>query len=130
MAEPFETLREVGVAIGGIKEQLGTYAKVFGAVVVLGLGVLGFLYTKIDKVEEGVARNTAILERIEAKMDRVALDTGAIRETVQTARSSPSSNSFPGWVGVAADKSEAVSAVEKVLESEGWIFFPQDQRDD
>lgn len=138
MAEPFETLREVGVAIDGIKDQLGTYAKVFGAVVVVGLTVIGFLYNKLDNIEEGVARNTAILERIEAQTDRIASNTDAIKDTVQTASSEPQPGSFPGWVGVKTTepsiKFETVGDDSQYLQDllgsteDSWIFVPQDAR--
>lgn len=136
MAEPFQTLREVGVAIEGIKDQLGTYAKVFGAVVVLGLTVIGFLYSKIDSIEEGVARNTAILERIEAQLNTMATDTAAIKDTVQTASAKPSPGSFQGYVGVKAPQADfkKLSGDENyrlIFETmgapdEGWIYFPQE----
>lgn len=139
MAEPFETLREVNVAIGGIRDQLDTYAKVFGAVVLIGLTALGFLYSKIDRIEDGLARNTAILERIEAKMDKVAMDTGAIRERVQTASAGPSADSFSGWVGVKVQKTGGVIdmvgaenlSLHGVLENmeDSWVFVPQDADD-
>lgn len=134
MAEPFETLREVGVAISGIKEQLATYAKVFGAVVVLALAVVGFLYSKIDKIEDGVSRNTAILERIERAMNDVASNTSEIKDAVQTAAvapDAPSPSLIPGWKGVPLadfgnleDLQIAVGAQDGVTSSKAWVYIP------
>lgn len=96
MAEPFETLREVGVALDGFRSevtgQFTTLKWIMGGVAAVGLIIAGVLFNKTDRLEEMTARNaavldqhTATLERIEAKLDKVAVDTGSIRESVQTA---------------------------------------------
>ncbi|WP_306111503.1 MULTISPECIES: hypothetical protein [unclassified Roseovarius] len=125
MASDLETFGEVAQALQGIRDQLSLHVKVFAASVVVGLGVIGFLYNKMDTVETAVTKNTVILERLEAQMNKVAADAGAIRESVQTVSAKPSQKSFPGYVGVSSEdatRDEVIKNLKAV--EEGWIFIP------
>jgi hypothetical protein len=129
MAEPFETLREVGVALSGFRDEVaGQFTNVkwlLGGMAGLAIVVAGALYAKVDKLEEASARNTAILERIEAQLDKVALDTGAIKESVQTASAAPSPSSLSGWIGakvVPKDGAIFLDAAGVPSNSPVWIF--------
>jgi len=130
MAEQFETLREVGVALDGfrmdVRGQFTTLKWIIGGVTALGVGAGAMLFTKVDTLEEIAAKNSTILERIEKQLGEVASDTGAIRETVQVVQAEPSANSFEGWVGVKSlgDKAE-LSPVYMELSSspERWIYY-------
>ncbi len=129
MAEPFQTLREVGVALDAFRSEVSgqftTIKWIMGGAMALGVVVAGMLFSKVDRLEEIAARNTAILERIEEKMDRVASDTGLIREKVQTVSAVPNAESFPGWVGLKADEPERDEVIETLFDNEGWIFLPE-----
>lgn len=131
MAETYETLREVGVAIDGVRGELSSLKWIIGGLG--GVGVLfgGFLMTKLDAVEATNARNSAILERIETAVNRTAFNTDEIRERIQTA-SVPGPEVFPGWKGVPLAEfpsveslSKAVSAEDGKLAAEGWLYFPK-----
>ncbi|MHA7849400.1 hypothetical protein [Roseovarius sp.] len=137
MAEPFETLREVGVALDGFRQdvigQFTTLKWIIGGVTALGIGVAALLFNKVDRLEEAAARHTAILERIESSVNDVASDASSIRETVQTASISTDPNTFDGYVGVrlkdamSDQQIKALSGGEKF--SEGWIFLPRHMED-
>lgn len=62
MAENFKTVREVGISLQGVQNQLGLLKWVIGGSVAVGLAVSGFFYTKLDRVEESAVR-------IETKLD-------------------------------------------------------------
>jgi len=147
MAEPFETLREVGVALNSFRSEVSgqftTLKWIMGGVAAVGLVIAGVLFSKADRLEEIAARNIAVLEqhtvtleRIEAKLDKVAVDTGSIRKSVQTASfegvlptpNNPSPTAFKGWVGVKAEPGGVEAIIDAVKESgDGgvWIFQPQ-----
>lgn len=138
MAEPFETLREVGVALDGfrsdVRGQFTTLKWIMGGVGAAGLLVAGVLFTKVDALEESAARNTAILERIEKAMSDVASNTNEIKEAVQTAAvapDAPSPSLIPGWKGVPLaefgnleDLQIAVGAQEGITSSKAWVYIP------
>tara|TARA_R100001369_G_scaffold90595_2_gene129846 strand:+ start:2878 stop:3309 length:432 start_codon:yes stop_codon:yes gene_type:complete len=140
MAEPFETLREVGVALDGfrseVRGQFATLKWIIGGLAVACFAVAGLLFAKTDRLEETTAKNTVILERLEAQINTMAKDIAAIRDTVQTASSEPSPDAFPGWIGVKTQKTdsvmEAVGAEDQPLQGtledalDSWIFLPQD----
>lgn len=69
----FETLREVGVALDAFRSEVSgqftTIKWIMGGAMALGVVVAGMLFNKVDRLEEIAARNTAILDRIEEKMD-------------------------------------------------------------
>lgn len=142
MAEPFETLREVGVALDGFRNdvsgQFSTLKWIIGGLTAIGVGMAAMLFNKVDSLEETTAKNTVILERIEARLNTMATDTAAIKDTVQTARSEPSPEAFPGWVGVKTRRTDSVmeavgvedQSIQDALEgaTDSWIFLPQDAR--
>lgn len=134
MAEPFETLREVGQAIQGVKDQLNLYAKVFGGVVAIAVVVTGFLYNKMDRVEDATARIETRLSAIEGKLDKVVADAGFIRDNIRTADASglkPTRSAFPGYVGVEMKSGELAAKVQTMESGEipdegaAWIYFPE-----
>lgn len=129
MASDAETFGEVSQALQGIRDQLALQVKVFAGAALLGVGVIGFLYTKMDAVENAVSRNTAILERIETGVSDIASDTGAIRETVQTASVEPDADAFDGFVGVKLKEAWKDSDIQAIKANrntgEGWIFLPK-----
>ena len=53
--EDFKTLREVGIAIEGIKGRLNLMAGVFAVSVLIGVGALGYVANRVNTVAEGVA---------------------------------------------------------------------------
>lgn len=127
MSERFETLREVGIALDGLSSKMSTLQWIIGGIAGLGVACAGFIYVKVDALEEAAARNTAILERIEAQLSEVATDTGAIRETVQTASAEPSGDAFEGWYGVNSSIFEdPQSIIDAVQGSDGWIYLPKE----
>lgn len=133
MAESFQTLREVGVALEGFRADVaGQFVNVkwiLGALAASGVVLAGTLFVKIDRLEDAAARSTAILERIEAQLDKVAVDTGAIKESVQTASAAPSPEAFSGWIGVkTAPQSAEVALRDLGLATEAvWIYVPAKQ---
>jgi hypothetical protein len=54
-AEDFKTLREVGIAIEGIKNRLNLMTGVFAITALLGAGVLGYVANRVNAVAEEVA---------------------------------------------------------------------------
>ena len=54
-AEDFKTLREVGIAIEGIKSRLNLMTGVFAVSVLLGAGALGYVANRVNTVAEEVA---------------------------------------------------------------------------
>ena len=53
-AENFKTLREVGVAIDGIKNRLNLMTSVFAVSVLIGVGALGYLANRLERVANRV----------------------------------------------------------------------------
>jgi hypothetical protein len=53
-AEDFKTLREVGIAIEGIKSRLNLMTGVFAVSVLLGAGALGYVANRVNTVAEEV----------------------------------------------------------------------------
>ena len=138
MAEPFETLREVGVALDGFRSdvtgQFNTLKWIMGGLAVIGVGVAGVLFNKVDRLEEIAARNTAILERIEAGVNDVASNTTEIKESVQisTNLEAPSSTLVPGWKGIPLadfknfeDLLTTIGAAQSgITSSKAWVYIP------
>jgi hypothetical protein len=54
-AEDFKTLREVGIAIEGIKSRLNLMTGVFAVSVLICAGALGYMADRLNTVAEGVA---------------------------------------------------------------------------
>src|SRR3954466_14364841 len=54
-AEDFKTLREVGIAIDGIKARLNLMTGVFALSVLIGVGSLGYVANRVNTVAEDVA---------------------------------------------------------------------------
>ncbi len=54
-AEDFRTLREVGIAIDGIRGRLNLMTGVFAVTAILGAGVLGYVANRVNAVAEEVA---------------------------------------------------------------------------
>lgn len=88
----------MGVALDGFRADVaGQFVNlkvILSGCAAIGLLAAGTLFAKVDNLEEAAARNGAILERIEAQLDKVAVDTSAIKESVQTASISPSPEAF------------------------------------
>ncbi|MGR3551598.1 hypothetical protein [Pseudooceanicola sp.] len=92
----------------------------------LGVAASALLFVKVDRLEEIAARNSVILERIDEKMDKVAADTGAIRDKVQTVSFLPGVESFPGYVGFKVDEPKDLEAIERHIGNDGWLYVPQE----
>ena len=135
MAEPFETLREVGVALDGFRAdvlgQFSTLKWIIGGVTAAGLAAGGLMFSKIDALEDAAARNTAILERIESAIDRTAMNTDSIMDAVQSASvapEAPGSEVFPGWSGVPLAEFGTIEAFSAKFApdgklNDGWVYF-------
>jgi hypothetical protein len=54
-AEDFKTLREVGIAIAGIKGRLDLMTGVFAVSALIGVGALGYVANRVNTVAEDVA---------------------------------------------------------------------------
>lgn len=131
MVDKYETLGEVGHAIDGLKLQINTYAGIAGFLAVIGIGVIGFLYKKVDSVEVSNARIETKLNDIESKLDKIVADTGVIRTKIQTASviaPSPNSGSFVGWTGTKLERLKDVFGTSTIDEAKyvepAWIFLP------
>ena len=128
MSETFKTLREVGVALDGFREdvrgQFNTLKWIIGGIAAGGLVIAGVLFSKVDALENTAARNTAILERIEAQLTAMAEDTASIRENVQTASASPTPMAFEGWIGVQGTAVEGLDQIEALFTRDSWIYVP------
>lgn len=135
MAEPFETLREVGVALDGLRSetsgQFTTLKWIMGGSLALGVVVAGMLFTKVDRLEEIAARNTAILERIEKTLNEVASNTSDIKKAVasiDTKYTGPNPGVFSGWRGAPATELmlfQASDGSQKL--NDAWVFYPESE---
>ncbi len=54
-AEGFRTLREVGIAIEGIKHRLNLMTGVFAVSALIGVGALGYVANRVNTLTEDVA---------------------------------------------------------------------------
>ncbi|WP_138422062.1 hypothetical protein [Maritimibacter alexandrii] len=132
MANEYETVREVGIAIDGFRsETIGQFTTIkwlIGGLAAAGVALGGFILTKMDRLEETVAANNAILLRIEAGVNDVASNTAAIQESIQTAGMAPSPDVFPGYVGVKADtfiKDGGLATFQEIAGEGGWVYLPE-----
>ena len=130
MSDDFKTLREVGGGIGGVKDQLAIYAKVFAGVVGVAILVAGALAYKIDRVEDSTVRIETRLDAIQATLNEIRQDTrrttgdlGAIKGVLKVAEV-PNANAFPGYVGTKVDNpAQAGGALQAVTgKPDIWIF--------
>ncbi|MBS7697853.1 MULTISPECIES: hypothetical protein [unclassified Chelatococcus] len=130
MSDDFRTLREVGVAVGGVRQQMALQTKVFAGVVLIALAVSGFFYTKLDRVEDSTARVETRLDAIQATLNEIRQDTrrttgdlGAIKGVLKVA-DAPSKDAFPGYVGAKIDNPAQAGGVLQAVtgKPEIWIF--------
>lgn len=146
--EEFKTLREVGIAIGGVKSQLSLYAAVFAGVVAVAAGAYGVMFVKVDNLEDATARIETRLSAVEttlqtisAKLDKIDGSTQRTQADVSEIRKadvspnqlpfSPNAGAFVGWAGVqVTEPSEAAAFTEKFQASinaakPAWLFVPE-----
>jgi hypothetical protein len=141
MAEQFETSREIGVALNGFRlevaGQFSTIKWILGGVSALGVVVAGVVFNKVDALEEIAARNTAILERIEASVTRTASNTEEIKKTVQAQVALPvlpRPETFPGWTGAPLMTFETIEGLtpfvatrDGKVDTDAWLYFREGQ---
>jgi hypothetical protein len=80
-AEDFRTLREVGIAIEGIKSRLNLMTGVFAVSVFLGAGALGYVANRLNTVAEDVAE-------MRGQFVGFGLQLASIKATVEAIRAS------------------------------------------
>ena len=112
MSDDFKTLREVGIAIGGVQKQFSWHTGVFAGSVVVAVAATGFLYNKLDKVADSTARIETRLTNIEMLLSEIRTNTrktvgdlGDIKDAIKIA-ASPKPDAFQGFVGAKLGKPE------------------------
>ena len=78
-AEDFKTLREVGIAIEGIKNRLNLMTGVFAVSVLLGAGALGYVANRVNAVAEEVAEMRGQFAAFGHQLDSIKSTVEAIR---------------------------------------------------
>ena len=68
-AEDFKTLREVGIAIEGIKHRLNLMTGVFALSVFIGAGALGYVANRVNMVAESIGEIKGRLDGIDKRLD-------------------------------------------------------------
>lgn len=151
MAQEYETLREVGIAIEGVGTQLGFHAKVFVGVVTVAIAAIGFLGNQvwtmngsISRIDERTVSMDARLSRIESLLENIdkntkqaSLDLGDLRANLSFGPVAmvpePESDTFSGWIGVPVPTAaEASNVFEKFKVETGftqpaWLFVPEEK---
>jgi hypothetical protein len=69
VAEDFKTLREVGIAIEGIKHRLNLMTGVFAVSVLIGVGALGYAANRVNTVAEDTHEIKGRLDGIDKRLD-------------------------------------------------------------
>ena len=80
-AEDFRTLREVGIAIDGIRGRLNLMTGVFAVTAILGAGVLGYVANRVNAVAEEEAE-------MRGQFAGFAHELASIKATVEAIRAS------------------------------------------
>lgn len=89
MADDFKTLREVGIAMGGVRDQLRYQLMVFSGVFVVALAVTGFFYNKLDTLEDRVASFDARFDSIDKRLNDISTKLEAINDRMTKAETDP-----------------------------------------
>jgi hypothetical protein len=64
MADELRSLREVGIALGGVKNEIRIYAAIGVVSVAIAGGVAKFAFDKLDRIEETLAETKGIVTTI------------------------------------------------------------------
>ena len=78
-AEDFKTLREVGIAIEGIKGRLNLMAGVFAVSVLIGVGALGYVANRVNTVAEDVAEMKGQLAGVSQQLASIKAGVEALQ---------------------------------------------------
>ena len=81
--EDFKTLREVGIAIEGIKGRLNLMAGVFAVSVLIGVGALGYVSNRVYTVAEGVAEMKGQLAGVSQQLASIKAGVEALQSPRQ-----------------------------------------------
>lgn len=147
MAQEFETVREVGLAIKDIRKDMKLYAGAFGFIALLGVGAIGFLAdrafdaqralgviegqlqgidNKLTQVDSRLVGLEDRMSRIEAIVERIDVNT---RQASLELDSSPATANFEGWkrlkVYPGSDIEGALSAMRTGEGTPMWIYVPE-----
>ncbi|MER9941458.1 hypothetical protein NKJ70_05835 [Mesorhizobium sp. M0092] len=79
MADDLKTLREVGIAMHGVQRQFGWHTAVFAAFATGMMGAYWFMFSKIDRVEDAIARIETTVNSIAADAKQTKADVGDVK---------------------------------------------------
>jgi len=85
-AEDFKTLREVGIAIAGIKDRLNLMTGVFAVSVVIGVGALGDVANRVNTVAEDIGEIKGQLAGIDKRLDTLTTLVSNLQPSKQQGR--------------------------------------------
>jgi hypothetical protein len=85
-AEDFKTLREVGIAIEGIKNRLNLMTGVFTVSVLIGVGALGYSANRVNTVAEDTREIKGELAGIDKRLDTLTTLVSNLQPSKQQGR--------------------------------------------
>ncbi|WP_142627520.1 hypothetical protein [Rhizobium sp. P007] len=150
MAEKYESLGEVSVALGGVKDTIANYAKGVGLIIALAGGLtawagnhlwsLNTTTARIDErtifMDKRLADMEALMKSIKADTQQASVDLKEVKTSTKQASLNPKENAFPGWAGAeVVDPSKVQEFIgtmhafpTNAEANKAWIFLPTEKQ--